>query len=98
MATVHIYTSKPEDVPMKKQENLDITIDQSCSWCFLDPDGVFGSPSALLGNGTYYKTIPSTTYGLFVPVKAGNVKFNAVPVGTDCTDKTLGPHTIIVTG
>jgi len=54
---------------MKKQENLDITIDQSCSWCFLDPDGVFGSPSALLGNGTYYKTIPSTTYGLFVPVK-----------------------------
>ena len=99
MATVHIHTDKIANVTLKKgQDNLDITIDSTCNWCFSDPDGVFGNPSALLASGTYYGTVPATTYGLFVPVGTGTVLFNAVPFGTTCSPQ--GPpdtgHTIIV--
>ena len=101
MPTYHINTSKLDDKKMiKNQDNLAITIDSTCNWCFSDPDGVFGNPSALLASGTYYGTIPATTYGPFVPVNPGTVQFNAVPFGTTCTPQ--GPpdtgHTIIVTG
>lgn len=99
MATIHIHTNDVSNEKMtKNQDNLEITIDATCNWCFYDPDGVFGTPSALLANGTYYGTIPSTTYGLFVPVAAGTVYYNVSPLGTPCKPQGIQGtgHTIIV--
>jgi hypothetical protein len=99
MATKHIHTNNLQDITMNKnQDNLDITIDASCSWCFSDPDGVFGSPSTLLPNNTYYVSGP-TTYGTLTAVKGGSVSFNSVSVGSNCkADKIEVGHTITVTG
>lgn len=99
MATIHIHTGNISNVSLNKsQDNLEITIDSTCNWCFSDPNGVFGNPSALLANGTYYGTIPSTTYGLFVPVGTGTVYFNVSPLGTPCNPQGIQGtgHTIIV--
>lgn len=82
----------------KNQDNLDITIDASCNWCFWDPQGVFGNPSTLLPVNTYYVSGP-TTYGTLTAVQAGTVHFNAVPVGQECKAiKIEAAHTITVTG
>jgi hypothetical protein len=99
MPTIHIRTNELANVTLKKgQDNLDITIASTCNWCFSDPDGVFGNPSALLANGTYYGTIPATTYGLFTPVGTGTVHINAVSFGTQCNPQGMPDtgHTIIV--
>lgn len=98
MATKHIHTNNLVDITMNKnQDNLDITIDSSCNWCFSDPDFVFGDPSTLLPSNTYYVSGP-TTYGVLTAVGEGTVTFNAVPVGADCDPDTDTGHTITVTG
>ena len=81
----------------KNQDNLDITIDSSCNWCFLDPGFVFGNPSTMLPINTYYVSGP-TTYGVLTAVKDGTVTFSAVAVGSDCPADTDTGHTITVTG
>jgi hypothetical protein len=101
MSTKHLHI--PNDCGNqslnKHQENIDITVNQDCTWCFSDPDGVFGNPSTLLPAGSYTKTSPHTTYGPFTQVNTGTVYFNAVTSGP-CNPQgiTATGHTITVTG
>jgi hypothetical protein len=83
----------------KNQDNIDITVNKDCIWCFSDPSFVFGNPSTLPAAGSYTKTSPPTTYGPFTPVNTGTVYFNAVTSGT-CTPQgtTETGHTITVSG
>src|SRR3974377_2270950 len=101
MATKHIHTNNLQNENLNKnQDNLDITVNASCNWCFDDPDGVFGNPSTLLPAGTYTATDPPTTYGPYTPVNDGTVLFNAVPTNQTCTTATITAtgHTITVSG
>lgn len=100
MATKHIHipNNMSNHSLNKNQDNIDITVDADCTWCFSDPNGVFGNPSTLLAAGTYSKTTPPTTYGPYTPVNTGTVYFNAVTSGP-CNPQgiTATGHTIIVT-
>lgn len=101
MATKTIHTSNPSNQTLNKnQDNVEITINQSCNWCFKDPDGVFGTPSTLLPDGTYTVTNPHVTYGPYTPVKSGVVRFNAVSTDQTCSTGgiTETGHTITVSG
>lgn len=100
MSTKHLHISNgmQNQSLNKNQDNFDITVNQTCTWCFSDPDYVFGNPSTLLPPGTYTVTNPHTKYGPYTPVNPGTVHFNAVTSGT-CDpngDKDTG-HTITVT-
>jgi hypothetical protein len=100
MSTKHLHiTGNMSNQTLKiNQDNLDITVNHDCNWCFSDPQFVFGNPSTLLAQGTYSVTNPHTTYGPYTPVKTGTVHFNAVTSG-ECDpngDMDTG-HTIIVT-
>jgi hypothetical protein len=100
MATKHLHIpgSMSNQSLNKTQDNLDITVNNDCTWCFSDPDGVFGNPSTLLAPGTYTATNPHTTYGPYTPVATGTVYFNAVTSGPcNPTGITGTGHTIIVT-
>lgn len=99
MPPKHLFTnSLPANLQMNKnQDSVDITVDDTCDWCFADPDGVFGNPSTLLASGHYDKTTPPTKYGPYTPVKAGIVHINAVKSGTcDPYGTTHTGHTITV--
>lgn len=99
MPTKQINTNNLQNVSMNKnQDKLEITINASCVWCFKDDQGVFGNPSTLLPNNTYYVNGP-TSYGPMTAVNNGTVSFNVAPVGSSCTaDKKETGHTITVTG
>lgn len=96
---IHIPSNLSSQSLNKNQDTIDITVDADCTWCFSDPDFVFGNPSTLLPNGSYTKTTPPTTYGPYTPVADGTVYFNAVTSGT-CNPEgvTETGHTITVTG
>jgi len=100
MSTKHLHiTGNMQNQTLKKgQDDLDITVNHDCTWCFSDPDGVFGNPSTLLAAGSYSATNPHTTYGPYIPVATGTVYFNAVTSGP-CNPQgiTATGHTIIVT-
>jgi hypothetical protein len=100
MATKHLHTNNLQNVTLIcNQDNLDITVNDDCTWCFADPDGVFGDPPQLLPAGSYTKTDPPTTYGAYTPIKSGTVYFNAVRTGNcDPYGVTETGHTITVSG
>lgn len=99
MPTKQINTNNLQNIQMNKnQDQLEITIDSSCNWCYSDPNGVFGDPSTLLPSNTYYVSGP-TSYGKLTAVNTGTVTFNVTPVGTPCTPNSITAtgHTITVT-
>ena len=101
MSTKTIHTGNLSNQTLNKnQDDLKIDINQSCNWCFSDPDGVFGTPSTLLPDGTYTKPDPNSPYGPYTPVNDGTVYFNAVATDETCTPDgvTATGHTITVSG
>jgi hypothetical protein len=83
----------------KNQDKLSISFKEACTWCYSDPNGVFGNPSVLPAPGYYQKTTPPTSFDNIQPVADGTVSYNAVTSG-DCNPEgiTATGHTITVTG
>jgi hypothetical protein len=83
----------------KNQDKLSITFDNACTWCYSDPNFVFGNPSVLPAAGYYPKTTPPTSFNNLQPVADGTVNYNAVTSG-ECNPEgiTETGHTITVTG
>lgn len=83
----------------KNQDSLTITFDNACTWCYSDPNHVFGNPSVLPAPGYYPKTTPPTQFANLQAVADGTVNYNAVTSG-DCNPEgiTAAAHTITVTG
>jgi len=83
----------------KNQDTLSISFNEACTWCYSDPNNVFGNPSVLPAPGYYPKTSPPTSFDNLQPVADGTVLYNAVTSG-DCspTGITATGHTITVTG
>ena len=88
----------PNESMKKGVDNLDITFDNACTWCYSDPSYVFGNPSVLPAPGYYAKTTPPTSFNDLQPVNTGTVHYNAVTSG-DCNPDggiIATGHTIIV--
>lgn len=76
----------------KNQDQLMIKVNQTCQWCYSDPNGVF---SSMLAAGQY----SSGEYGPYQAVKDGSVTFGD-PIDAPCSTEgvTGTPHTITVSG
>ena len=76
----------------KNQDQLMIKVNQTCQWCFSDPNGVF---SSMLPAGQY----SSGEYGPYEPANDGTVTYGD-PINPPCKTEgvTVTPHTITVSG